>query len=92
VVKLLLAKADIDPDSMDNYGRTPLSLAAWYGHEEAVKLLLAKADVDSNSKDNYGRTPLSWAAEKEHEEVVKLLLAKALRITTVERRYRGPHW
>ena len=77
VVKLLLAKEGINPDSKDTrHGRTPLSWAAWRGHEAVVKLLLAKEGVDPDSKSKSGRTPLSWAAEKGHEAVVKLLLAK----------------
>jgi ankyrin repeat protein len=78
VVKLLLAKDGVDPDSKDaRYGQTPLSWAAENGHEAVVKLLLAKDGVDPDSKDNeYGRTPLSWAARNGHEAVVKLLLAK----------------
>jgi ankyrin repeat protein len=78
VVKLLLSKVGVDPDSKDTrYGRTPLSWAAWRGYETVVKLLFPRKGVDPDSKDrDYGRTPLSWAAEKGHEVVVKLLLAK----------------
>jgi hypothetical protein len=78
VVKLLLAKEGVDPDSKDGWdGQTPLSWAAKNGHEAVVKLLLAKEGVDPDSKDGrYGQTPLSWAAKNGHEAVVKLLLAK----------------
>jgi ankyrin repeat protein len=39
IVKLL-EKGNIFIDSRDDSGRTPLSLAAWKGHEAVVKLLL----------------------------------------------------
>ncbi|KAF2183575.1 ankyrin [Zopfia rhizophila CBS 207.26] len=77
VVKLLLAKDVVDPDSEDTYfGQTPLSWAAERGQEAVVKLLLAKDGVTLNSKVNGGRTPLSRAAEWGREAVVKLLLEK----------------
>jgi ankyrin repeat protein len=76
VVKLLLARSDIQVDSKDtSFGRTPLLLAAKKGHEGIVKLLLARNDIQVDSKDRYGRTALSFASEKGHEGVVKLLLA-----------------
>jgi len=70
---------DIDLDSKDTYGRTPLSWAAANGHEAVVKLLLLEKAVDVDSKDDYGQTPLSWAAEGGHEAVVKLLNSKTRR-------------
>ena len=43
--------------SKDNDGKTPLHLAAVYGHKDVAELLLAnKAEV--NAKDNDGDTPL----------------------------------
>jgi ankyrin repeat protein len=76
VVKLLLAKEDVDPNSKGPYDQTPLLIAAENGHEAVVKLLLAKDSVNPNSRDSYSRTPLSCAVENGHEAVVKLLLAK----------------
>lgn len=64
MVKLLLAKDGVDPDSKDTNGRMPLSWTAEYGNEVVVKLPLAKEGVDPDSKDKDGRTPLSRAAEQ----------------------------
>jgi hypothetical protein len=47
--KLLVGKhgdGDIGADLKDSYGRTPLSYAAWSGHEAIVKLLVEREDVD----------------------------------------------
>jgi ankyrin repeat protein len=68
-----MGRDDVEADSKDNDGRTPLSHAAESGHEAVVKLLMGRDDVEADSKDNDGRTPLSHAAESGHEAVVKLL-------------------
>jgi ankyrin repeat protein len=64
-------------DSKDDYGRTPLALAAEEGHEAVAKLLLATGNVDVDSKDSTGWTALLWAARNGHETVVKLLLSRS---------------
>ena len=77
VVKLLLAKDELDLNSEDEDGCTPLFHAAKNGHEAVVKLLLAKDGIDPDAKNKFeSRTPLFEAATKGHEAVVKLLLAK----------------
>ena len=58
-MKLLLEREDVNPDSPDNRGKTPLSLAAENGHDGVVKLLLEREDVSPDRPDNYGQTPLS---------------------------------
>ena len=74
VVRLLLMKNEVDPDSQDEDGRTPLLWAAENGREAVVKLLLETGRVDVDSKSKSGWTPLLWAARNGHEAVVKLLL------------------
>ena len=69
----VLAQDDVDADSKDNGGRTPLSLAARRGHEVVVELLMERDDVDTASKDNRGRTPLSQAVQYGHKAVAELL-------------------
>ena len=78
VVKILLERNDINPDTADNgYGRTPLSRAAENGHEGVVRMLLERNDVNSNTPGTeYGQTPLSRAAENGHEGVVRMLLGR----------------
>src|SRR5271170_6609740 len=63
-------------DSRSENGKSPLSIAAQYGHEAVVKLFLAPDDVDVDSKDSVDQTPLSWAARSGHEAVAKLFLAR----------------
>ncbi len=72
MVKLLLDKEGVDPDSKDEWcGRTPLLWAARNGHEAVVKLLLDKDGVDPD-----GLTPLLWATQSGHEAVAKLLQSR----------------
>jgi ankyrin repeat protein len=59
----------------DSFGRAPLHLAAWEGHEAVVRLLLEKG-ADTNAKDRQGGTALCWAAPRGHEAVIRLLLEK----------------
>jgi ankyrin repeat protein len=69
-----LDDVDVEADSKDEYGQTPLSYAAEGGHETVVRLLVNRNDVEADSKDKCDRTPLSYAAEEGHETVVRLLV------------------
>ncbi|KAI9661738.1 MAG: hypothetical protein M1821_008977 [Bathelium mastoideum] len=62
-------------NSRDSNGLTPLSMAARLGHEAIVRLLLATGEVDVDVKDKDGRTALWVAAEQGHSAVIQLLLA-----------------
>ena len=76
VVKILLERADVNPNQADiEYGRTPLWWAAENGHEEVVKMLLEREEVNPNQADTkYSRTPLLCAVREGHEGIVKFLL------------------
>ncbi|POR37483.1 Uncharacterized protein TPAR_02314 [Tolypocladium paradoxum] len=56
-------------DSMDSYGRTPLSYAAEKGHAAVAKLLLDTGRVDIDARD------IKYATKEAHEAIVELLLA-----------------
>ncbi|XP_034412302.1 oxysterol-binding protein-related protein 1-like [Cyclopterus lumpus] len=54
-------------------GWTPLHLACYFGHRDAVEELL-KAGADANVQNNMGDTPLHKAAYTGRKEIVLLLL------------------
>lgn len=61
-------------DERDQRGYSPLMLAGYAGHLEAVKLLLVRG-ADPNTADYFGNTVLMGAAYKGFVEVVQCLLA-----------------
>ena len=73
VVKMLLAREDVAPDSEDANGRTPLSHAAGNGRRGAAKLLLRRGDVNPASLDKHDRTPLWHAAQSWHTILARKL-------------------
>ena len=75
-MKILLERGDVNSDSSDEDGRTPLFYAAECEHEGIVNILLERGDVDSDSSDKYGQTPLSRAAQYGYEGIVKMLLER----------------
>ncbi|KAK5052009.1 hypothetical protein LTR84_002813 [Exophiala bonariae] len=74
VVKTLLESYNIEINSQDDEGTTPLSHAAASGQTDIVKILLDTGKADIDSRDQAGRTPLSYAAENGRTDVVKILL------------------
>ncbi|KAI0103902.1 ankyrin repeat-containing domain protein [Nemania sp. FL0031] len=73
-VEELLKNGNIDVDSPDGLGRTPLWWAALSGHAGVVRLL-AQAGANPDQDDNCnGYKPLHMAASANHAEVVKVLL------------------
>lgn len=95
----LLLEHGVPANCLDQqWGRTPVSQAAEYGHDGMVELLL-DFGVDPNSRDsngthpsqnNQGRTPLMWAAMNGHPRVVELLLARGADPSIEERDGRQP--
>lgn len=73
VLPRLLSTPDIEIDSRDQDGMTPLMLAASHGHEEVSRLLLI-ANADPFLKDEEGRAALYHAASKGHVATMRILL------------------
>lgn len=73
-MQLLIGRDDVNVDSKDNEGRTPLSVAAEEGYEDIVQLLTGRDDVDVDSEDKHGRTPLSHVVYNRKVDIVRLLL------------------
>ena len=63
----------------NNYGQTPIWLAAKYGHDTMVELLINKG-ANLNAQDEHHGSALYTASERGHEQVVKLLLDKGAEI------------
>ncbi|KAI9737021.1 MAG: hypothetical protein M1834_000610 [Cirrosporium novae-zelandiae] len=73
VVQMLLETGEVDVNSKDNDGWTPLFWAAMKGKENTAKLLLDRG-ADKEHKDNYDWTPLFAAVMYSEESTMKLLL------------------
>jgi hypothetical protein len=65
VAELLLAN-HADVSAKDNYGDTPLHMAALDGHKDVVELLLANG-ADVNVQNKRGETPLHKAAAPRYD-------------------------
>ncbi len=63
----------VDVNTEDEFGFTPLHLAAWVGHKEIAELLIENgADVNANSWS--GLTPLHDAATNISKDIIELLI------------------
>lgn len=87
VIELFL-KAGIDPETVDETGRTALMHAARAGQRSAVQALL-QAGADSHASDGDGDTALSYAAFNGHIEVLKLLISRKPTAAAVQAALQG---
>ena len=62
-----------NPNTPDDYGTTPIYLAAKMGHIEIVKILIGCTD-NPNAPSRSGQTPIHCAARNGHTEIVKALI------------------
>ena len=69
---LILAAKTETPNAADNFGWTPLHIAAYHGQTEIVKFFVSIVQ-DINIQNSSGETPLQLAKEKNHSETVKIL-------------------
>lgn len=71
-VKSLVEKEGVDVNTTDSSGVTPLSVAAFYGHEDLIEFLLSKG-ANPFAKCDTGRTPI-------HESLVRQNFGKSDRV------------
>jgi hypothetical protein len=69
----LLIKKGFNVNSEDKFHRTPLLIAASYGHRETLLLLLSKG-ADINARDIYGTSPIHILILKDNYELINDLL------------------
>lgn len=75
-LKTILGQSRFKVNTPNVEGFTPLGLAAFFGHADAVQVLLANgAAVDARDESRFGNTPLDAAVAAGHPEVVGALLA-----------------
>eukprot|EP00944_MAST-04C_sp_MAST-4C-sp1_P014591 g14591.t1 len=70
VVKLLLARDEIDVNAKDGVSMMPLHYASKKGYANVVKLLLARDEIDVNAKDKRSMMPLHYASKKDVREIL----------------------
>ena len=72
IVKFLVSKG-LPIDECDDYGFTPLLLAAKHGHANIVEFLISKgANIDVKDK-YYNKTPMIFACENHYDDITDLL-------------------
>ncbi|XP_075060155.1 ankyrin repeat and SOCS box protein 3 [Mixophyes fleayi] len=70
----LLLENGVDQECEDDFGITPLFIAAQYGKYESLSMLSRGADVNCQAKDK--ASPLFIAAQEGHDKCAELLLSK----------------
>lgn len=76
-------------DSVDEYGRSGIFMAAANGHTEIVKLLV-ESGAPATAKNAEGSTPLHWACLNGHVEIVGYLLDKGAKLSVCNKQGKTP--
>ncbi|KAL4875318.1 ankyrin repeat-containing domain protein [Aspergillus karnatakaensis] len=83
--KTLLARADVEKDSLDRFGRNPFMIAVAVGREEIIEMLLngpvRPPQTEIWRRDNEGKTALHYAVQGDRERIAKRLLCPELGAT-----------
>jgi len=72
IVRAMVERTQVDPESRDDVDWTPLHHTAYDGHLPVVQYL-CEAGADKEARDRYGRAPLYSAASSGHLPVVQYL-------------------
>ncbi|ETI24164.1 hypothetical protein G647_03533 [Cladophialophora carrionii CBS 160.54] len=85
VMRLLLARPDVDVNARNRVMETPLHFLVRTNHPAEVMLMLGRQDIDTEMRDALGRTPLDLALSLGHTDIAEALKAHmARRKRTVE--------
>ena len=76
----------VNVNAADDFGRTPLILAAHKGHAEIVSALL-HAGADPNTKNIDGETALMFAAMCGHDDILNALINVGADVNAAENKY-----
>ncbi|WP_353276286.1 ankyrin repeat domain-containing protein [Wolbachia endosymbiont (group B) of Villa cingulata] len=80
---------NVDINSKDENGWTPLHLAAWKGQLNDTRSLVEKG-ADINAENIFGRKPIHIAAENNNKNIIEFFLSKGMSIDDVDRYGRTP--
>ena len=95
IASMLTKNDSADLEIKDDYGRTPLLLAAEGNLLGVAQHLLRTKDkgVDVNTEDDYGHTPMHAAAKNGHRHLAELLLENKATIEAQDECQNTPlHW
>jgi hypothetical protein len=73
-VQRMITEKPADLNQTNEFGKTALHLASWYGHKNIVEFLLGQPGLIVKQADQDGKHALHLACELGHMEIVKLLL------------------
>lgn len=73
-VSFFLNSIEGEKNPQDEFGGTPLQIAADLGYLDIVKLLLESIKGEKNPQNEFGCTPLHFASRNGNLDIVKLLL------------------
>jgi len=90
IVRLLLAKPNLDVNAMNKWKSTPLMIAAGSGNLDIIDLLLLhpRTAIDMQA-EYYRRTALIEAAVRGHISVVKTLVAQGANVNIADKTGRN---
>lgn len=87
-IKALSVKGRENADVRDTYGRTPLHVAAYFGHHEAMRALAA-AGANPNALENDRYDIITISAVADDVQTLKVALAIGASATNITSRYDG---
>ncbi|KAL6786261.1 ankyrin repeat-containing domain protein [Trichoderma sp. SZMC 28012] len=76
IFELLLKQANIEPDPVDDHGRTPFLIAAEHGNYDFMKALIQKGDIQLHIRNEHGKTPYYLMAECGNFDMMNRLIEK----------------